>query len=110
MLSERDVIEVNKFFDKGAVVNRNSLHFAISSVETTKDWVTQLAYLLRSIVVDHVFEEGNKRTAVALFVAYCKYHKRAYDMYKIDLCIRDMIKKQITDIKKVRRLIKNAVI
>ena len=87
MFSVQDVIEVNKEFDKGKIVNEGSLEFALSSIKNTKDWITQLAYLIRSIVLDHVFEEGNKRTAVALIIAYAEAHKRAYDLTKIDKII-----------------------
>ena len=110
MLSQRDVIQINKLFDNGKVVNNSSMEFAVSSANHTKDWVTQLAYLLRSVVVDHVFEEGNKRTGAAIFVAYCRAHNKAYDLYKIDLIIRDLIQKNMTDIKEIRGKIKNAII
>ena len=110
MLSENDIIEINKIFDQGKVINRSSLEFAVSSAKKTKDWITQLAYIVRSVVIDHVFEEGNKRTAVAVIMTYAETHKKAYDEYKIDLMIRDLIQKHITDIAKIRRMIKNAII
>ena len=110
MLNKNDVVEINKLFDKGRIVNEGSLDFAISSTKKTKDWVTQLAYFLRVVVVDHAFEEGNKRTAAALFVTYCKANKKAYDIYKIDIIIRDLIQKRISDISKIRRMIKNATV
>tara|TARA_B100000315_G_C14225924_1_gene428646 strand:- start:279 stop:611 length:333 start_codon:yes stop_codon:yes gene_type:complete len=110
MLSSSEIVQINKFFDKGKLVNKSSLEFAVSSVNKSKDWITQLAYLLRSIIVDHIFEDGNKRTGAAIFVAYCRVHKKAYDIYKIDLVIRDLIQKNRTDIKIIRRMIKNAII
>ena len=110
MLSKDDAVEINKLFDKGRIVNGGSLDFAISSIKKTKDWITQLSYFLRAIVVDHVFEEGNKRTAAALFITYCEANKKAYDIYKIDIVIRDLIQKRISDISKIRRMIKNATV
>ncbi len=110
MLDRNDVVGINKIFDKGKIVNEGSLDFAISSTKKTKDWITQLAYFLRAIVVDHAFEEGNKRTAAAIFIAYCEASKRAYDVYKIDLIIKNLIQKRVTDITKIRRMIKNAVV
>ncbi|MBI2110487.1 Fic family protein [Candidatus Woesearchaeota archaeon] len=109
MLNKQDVIEINKLFDKGTLVNSGSLEFALSSANKTKDEITQLAYLLRSILLDHVFVEGNKRTGAALFVSYCKEHKKGYDLYKIDLLIKEIIEKKISDIGKIRRKIKNAI-
>jgi len=110
MLSQQEIIEINRMFDQGKVINKSSLEFAVASAKKTKDWITQLAYLLRSIVMDHVFEEGNKRTAAAVFMTYVEIHKKAYDEYKVDLLIRDLIQKKITDIAKIRRMIKNAII
>jgi len=109
MFDVNDVVEINKEFDKGNLINKSSLEFAISSVNKTKDWITQLAYIVRSIVIDHVFEEGNKRTAVAVMLAYIKAHKKSYDLTKLDQIIVKMIKKKLTDIAKIRGLIKNAI-
>lgn len=109
MLSIHDIIEINKEFDKGKVVNKSSLEFVLSSIKHAKDWVTQLAYLIRSIVLDHVFEEGNKRTAVAVMLVYFEAHKKAYDLTKVDQVVVKMIRKRITDIERIRRLIKDAI-
>lgn len=109
MLSIQDIIEVNKEFDKGKLVNKGSLEFALSSSRHTKDWITQVAYLVRSIVLDHAFEEGNKRTAVALIIAYAEAHKKAYDATKVDQIIVKIIRKQMTDIERIRRLLKDAI-
>jgi len=110
MLSKNDVIEINKIFDHGKIVNNSSLDFALSSANKTKDWITQLAYLVRAIVMDHVFEEGNKRTAVAVMVVYIEASKKRYDEYKVDIIIRDLIKKNIVDISRIRSMIKNAIV
>ena|SRR3989338_9628510 len=109
MLTVDDIVEINKSFDTGNLVNRSSLEFALSSARKTKDWVTQLAYLVRSIVLDHVFEEGNKRTAVAVILAYMNAHKKGYDLTKIDALVITVIKKQVNDIVRIRRLLKDAI-
>ena len=62
------------------------------------------------LIFRDVFEEGNKRTAAALFITYCEANKKAYDIYKIDIVIRDLIQKRISDISKIRRMIKNATV
>ena len=109
MLTFADMVEINELFDTGKLVNKGSLDFALSSCRKTKDWITQLAYLIRAITLDHVFEEGNKRTAVAVILAYLKAHKKAYDLHKVDTIIITIIKKQIHDIAYIRRLLKNAI-
>lgn len=109
MFAVEDIVSINKEFNKGNIVNRSSLEFALSLAGKTKDWITQLAYIIRAIVLDHVFEEGNKRTAVAVLIAYIEAHKKSYDIYKLDQIIVNMIKKNITDIAKIRRLIKGGI-
>ena len=109
MLTEKDIVEINKEFDKGVIINKSSLDFTIKTVESTKDWVTQAAYLTRAIALDHIFEEGNKRTALAVLIAYFKANKKAYDLYGVEKVIITMITKNISSIENIRRMIKNVV-
>jgi len=109
MLSASDLIEINKKFDSGIVVNRGSLDFAIKTVASMKDWTTQAAYLVRVVVLDRIFEEGNKRTALAVLLAYFEANKKAYDLYSLEKVIINIINKNITSIENIRRMIKNAI-
>ena len=109
MLTEKDIIEINKQFDRGIVVNKSSLDFALKTLITTKDWVTQAAFLVRAIALDHIFEEGNKRTALAVLMTYFQANKKAYDLYRIEKIMIDIIIKNITSIEEIRRKIKNAI-
>ena len=109
MLTVDETVLINKRFDTGNLVNRNSLEFALSSAKNTKDWVTQLAYIMRAILIDHVFAEGNKRTVLAVMIAFVEFHKKGYELYKLDQIIVRMLKDNITDIAKIRRLIKDGV-
>lgn len=109
MITKEDIVKINKRFDKGNVVNSGALDFALSSTKHSKDWLTQAAYLIRAILIDHVFEEGNKRTAAALLYAFYEDYNKAYDIYKIDKIITGIVTKNITDIAKIRRMIKDAV-
>lgn len=109
MLTERDIIKINKMFDKGTVINKSSLDFAVKAVNSTKDWVTQVAYLIRAIALDHVFEEGNKRTALAVLLAYFGANRKAYDLFKTEKVVIGIITRNITSIERIREKIKNAV-
>ena len=109
MLTVESVVLLNKELSNGNLVNRSSLEFALSSANKTKDWITQLAYIIRAIALDHVFEEGNKRTSVAVMIAYIKAHKKGYDIDKLDRIIVRIITRKINDIAKIRRLIKDAI-
>ena len=83
--------------------------FILSTLKHSKDWVTQLAYILRGILIDHIFEEGNKRTALAVMLVYFEANKKAYDIYKTEKIITEIILKNIKDINKIRRMIKNVI-
>src|SRR3989344_4863730 len=103
MITEKGLIEINKRFDKGIVVNKASLNFALSSLHNTKDWLKQLAYLVRAILVDHIFEEGNKRTATALIIAFFEDNKEAYDPYRVDKIVFEIASKNVNSVEQIRR-------
>ncbi len=109
MLTENEIVEINKRFDRGIVVNKNSLDFAIKSANQTKEWIAQAAYLTRAIALDHIFEEGHKRTALAVLMAYFQDSKKAYDVYRVEKIITDIITKNISSMEDIRRKIKNAI-
>ena len=68
-----------------------------------------MAWLTRAILLDHVFEEGNKRTAALLIKTYSDYE--GYETYddKIVKIIKEIILKNITSIRKIEEMIKNAI-
>ncbi len=109
MITTNGIVEINKKFDKGIIVNRSSLEFALSMILTTKDLFRQLACIVRAILIDHVFEEGNKRTAAAIIVYYFEENKIAYDPYKIDKIIVDIIKNNINSTEHIRRKLKDVI-
>jgi len=110
MFSIEDVIRINKEVTKGPgnIVNKSSLDFALSSIKT-KPWFDQLAYLLRSILVDHVFEDGNKRTATAIISMYYTEFKIGFDMQKTVDVVTKISSKNIKDIGNIKRIIKNVI-
>ena len=109
MLTKKALIELNKEFDLSKIINESSLDFALSNASMTKDWIKQLAYITRAVIIDHVFFGGNKRTMAALIMAVLEERKLKYDPFKIDSLIINIINKNITSINKIRRMIKDAV-
>ena len=109
MITEEGIIEINKRFDKGLIVNRSSLDFSLSAAKNTKDWIKQLAYLIRALLIDHVFQEGNKWTAAALILYFFEAHKVAYDPYKIDKIIAEIVSKNVGNAERIRRKLKDAI-
>jgi prophage maintenance system killer protein len=108
-LNQKDIIALNQEFDDGNVTNEASLSFALSYAKRTENWTKALAYLVRAIVLDHVFEEGNKRTAALLVKAYAEFEGcSAYDDRVVKM-IKTIITKKVTSINKIEEMIKDAI-
>ena len=103
--------KINKEFEpKSKVKNLGSLEFAAEHAARTKDWMKQLAYLLRAIVVDHAFDDGNKRTAAYLITKFFDENKVTYTNDKIARLVIKIASDNITDMEKIRRLVYDATI
>ena len=109
MLSKKDIIALNLEFDKGIVVNEGSLDYAIDMTHRSKNWLKAAALLTRAILVDHVFEDGNKRTAAALIITCFELFGVHYNAGRVNLAVVRIIRENITDVRKIERLIKDAV-
>ncbi len=108
-LTKKDIISLNKDFENGSVHNDASLEFALSYAKKTENWTRALAWIVRAILLDHAFEEGNKRTAALLIKTYAEYEgHRTYDDQVVSL-IKNIILKNIKSITKIEDLIKDAI-
>ena len=108
MLSKKDVIEINKQFHLGTISNEGSLDYAIDLVYRSKNWLRVTAILTRAIVVDHVFEDGNKRTAAGVIATIMDLNKINYSPEKIDKVVLTIAKANLTNIKEIEKVIKDA--
>ena len=108
-LTKKDIIALNQEFDDGSVINEASLDFALGYAKKTENWTKALAFLTRAILLDHVFEEGNKRTAALLIKSYAEYEgHKTYDDKVIKL-VKKIILSKISSIAKIEDMIKDAV-
>jgi len=111
MINKKDVIRINQEIgSSGELRNKSSLEFALDIAKERKSWLYELSYIVRSILVDHVFADGNKRTALALIITYFDLKELEYDRDKAVRIVYYIAKNNITDINKIMRTIKNAVI
>ncbi|MBI2148265.1 hypothetical protein HYU23_01155 [Candidatus Woesearchaeota archaeon] len=109
ILSKKDIIGLNQQFDIGKLHNEASLDFALSYAKNSNNWVKSLAYLTRAILIDHVFEEGNKRTVALLIKTYVELE--GYKIYndKIVKLVTEIILRNLTSIKRIEGMIENAI-
>ena len=110
-INKKDLVRINQEIgESGNFHNENTLDFALSIIKQKKSWLFELSYLIRSLLVDHVFEDGNKRTAMILLTTYLEDKKVEYDKDRVIKVFWNISKKNITDINKIMRLIKSVMV
>ena len=109
VLTKKDIVALNQEIEDGSLHNEASLDFALGYARRTENWTKALAYLVRAILLDHVFVEGNKRTSALLIKAYIKYE--GYDAYndRIVKMIKQILLKNITSIRGIEEMIKDVI-
>lgn len=109
-LNKKDIVALNQQIgEKGDLVNESSLDFALSISKTKKNWLYELSYLVRSLLVDHVFRDGNKRTSLLVAAYLIEENQRDYDSEKLMLAVKKIAKNNVTNPTMIMRLIYNAV-
>lgn len=108
-LTKKDVLALNQEFEDGDFHNEASLDFALSYAKRTENWTKALAWLVRAILIDHVFKEGNKRTSALLIKAYAEYQGRSAYNDRVVKLIKEIVLKNITSINKIEEMIKDAI-
>lgn len=108
-INKKDIIRFNQEIgETGELSNESSLDFAIGVVSRgNKSWLYELSYLVRSLLVDHVFMDGNKRTGLLVIIAYFEYKGVEFNREKLVVLIKKIAKNNITNINKILRLINN---
>src|SRR3989338_10472782 len=105
-INKKDITSINKEIgENGKFHNESSLDFALAHIKKQKSWLYELSYIARSLLVDHAFEDGNKRTAIVVIITYFEYHDLEYDKDKLIKIVWNIAKKNTTDINKLMRLI-----
>jgi len=107
----KELEKINKKLEPDSKVkNPGSLEFAAEHAARTQDWIKALAYLLRAILVDHAFDDGNKRTGAYLVTLFFDENKVPYDDEKVKKLIIKIASKNVTDVNKIRRMIQDETI
>lgn len=104
-ITEKDLISINLKFDDGTIINRGALEFALSSIRKDQDWKEQIAYLLRALLSDHVFKDGNKRTAMHLLFMALERQDFGFKEDEIKRMIINIAKGGISDIKEIKKIL-----
>ncbi|GAG53375.1 unnamed protein product, partial [marine sediment metagenome] len=64
MITKEEVIEINKKFNRGVLINEGNLDFALSKLKLKKNTINKVSGFIKDVVEGHPFRDGNKRTAI----------------------------------------------
>ncbi|MBI2630013.1 Fic family protein [Candidatus Pacearchaeota archaeon] len=108
-ISKEDLIRINMGFD-GNLRSDSSLDYALAMQKNNKlgDY-KKLAFLLRAILVDHPFSDGNKRTAMFLCLNFAEENGKQADR---DLLVQQIIsiaKNNLTQIRNIEWRMKSCI-
>jgi len=108
-IGKEEILRINKGFG-GNLRNDASLDYALDKLNERKIGnYKKLAYLLRAILVDHPFTDGNKRTATYLSLKFVSEFKKTVDRELLIHHIISIASDNIHDIRKIERRLKNAI-
>jgi prophage maintenance system killer protein len=109
-ISKQDLLRINQGFG-GNLFNDSSLNYAIEMQDSLKTGeYKKLAYLLRAIIVDHPFSDGNKRTAMFLCFAFAEENRKQIDRELLIHQLISIAKQNITSLRNIEWRLKNAII
>ncbi len=104
-----ELLRINKGFG-GNLISSSSLDFALEKQKDNKiGEFKKLAYLIRAILVDHPFSDGNKRTALFLAYEFANENNRVVDRDSLIQQIVSVAKKNISEISIIERRLKSAI-
>ena len=108
-IRKEDIVRIAGGFD-GNLRNSTSLDFALDKQNDKKiGEYKKLAYLLRAILVDHPFIDGNKKTAMFVAFAFAEEHNRRVDVELLKHHILSIASKNLTEIRAIEERMKNAI-
>jgi len=108
-ISKENLLRINQGFG-GNIRSGSSIDYAIDMQKEKRiGEYKKLAYLLRAVLVDHPFSDGNKRTAMFIALAFAEENKKQVDRELLLHHIVSIAKQNITDLRNIEWRLKNAV-
>ncbi len=105
-ISKEDLLRINAGFG-GNLRAGSSLDYAIEVQKNPRIGdIKKLAYLLRAVLVDHPFSDGNKRTATFLVFNYAGQERKQVEREMLIQQIISIAKQNITEIRNIEYRLK----
>jgi len=109
-INKKDIIRINQEIGAdGLLSNESSLEYSLSTLKSKSSWLKDLAQFTRALCVDHAFQDGNKRTALAIILVYLEEEGLEANKEKLVITIYKISKENINDLNRIMRLIKNGI-
>ena len=108
-ISKEDIVRIGEAFN-GNIRNHSSLDFALEMQNNNKlGEYKKLAYLMRAILVDHPFNDGNKKTAMFVAFVFANEYNKKVDEELLKHHILSIASKNIIEIRAIEERLKNAI-
>ncbi|MEK6906807.1 MAG: Fic family protein [Nanoarchaeota archaeon] len=108
-ISKENLLRVNQGFG-GNLRSGSSIDYAFHMFESKKiGEYKKLAYLMRAILVDHPFSDGNKRTAAFVSFVFAEENKKEVDRELLMHHLVSIAKNNIQSIRNIEQRLKNAI-
>ncbi|MBD3247421.1 hypothetical protein GF378_02265 [Candidatus Pacearchaeota archaeon] len=108
-ITKKDLLRINQGFG-GNLRSDSSLDFAFHRLENKKlGFYKKLSYLIRALLVDHPFSDGNKRTAAFVAIGFAQENNKEIDRELLIHHIVSISKNNIHKIRNIEWRMKNAI-
>lgn len=108
-ISKEDLLRINEGFG-GNLRSDSSLDYAIDIQSNNKlGEYKKLAYLLRAILVDHPFSDGNKRTATFIVLNFAEQNKKQVERELLIQQIISIAKQNINNIRNIEQRLRSCI-
>ena len=108
-ISKEDIIRIGKGFG-GELRNDASIDFALEKQTNAKlGEYKKLAYLIRALVIDHPFTDGNKKTAAYVVFAFAEQFNKQVDRELIKEQMISIASKNINNIRTIEERLRNVI-
>lgn len=109
-ITKKDIIAFNQAVgESGTFSNESSLDFTLDLAKHKRNWLYELSYVVRSLLVDHVFQDGNKRTSLLVMSYYFEENQKKYDQQALLNLITKISRKTIRSPVTIARLIDHVI-
>ena len=109
-LTKKDIVSFNQQAgEQGLLRSESSLDFALSVSKTKKNWLYELSYVVRCLLIDHPFTDGNKRTTFLVVVYTIEEGGKNVDKDQLLVVIHQIASKNITHPVSIMRLLYHVI-